>query len=86
MLTEVPRQPSVMIRMNDRLLAKPTAAMAVAPSVPTTTWLAKFSTSISTNSALTGTAICAISRRGVTATEERRAGRARRGMAVPFSA
>ena len=50
--------------MKTRLLAKPTAAMAVAPSAPTTTWLTKLSTSISTNSRLTGTAIRAISRRG----------------------
>ena len=85
MLTEVPRHPSVMTRMKNRLLAKPTAAMAVAPSVPTTTWLTKFRTSISTNSALTGTAIRAISRRGVTTAGERREGRVRRGMAVPFS-
>ena len=50
--------------MNTRLLAKPTAAMAVAPRAPTTTWLTKLSTSMSTNSRLTGTAMRAISRRG----------------------
>ena len=50
--------------MNTRLLANPTAAMAVAPSAPTTTWLTKLSTSMSTNSRLTGTAMRAISRRG----------------------
>ena len=52
--------------MKTRLLAKPTAAMAVAPRAPTTTWLTKFSTSMKTNSRLTGTAIRAISRRGET--------------------
>ena len=66
MLTDAPRAPSVSTRMKTRLLAKPTAAMAVAPRAPTTTWLTKFSTSMKTNSRLTGTAILAISRRGET--------------------
>ena len=52
--------------MKVRLLEKPTAAMAVAPRLPTTIWLTKLSTSMSTNSMLTGTAMRAISRRGVT--------------------
>ena len=51
--------------MKVRLLEKPTAAIAVAPRLPTTIWLTKFSTSIRTNSMLTGTAMRAISRRGV---------------------
>ena len=66
MLTDAPRAPSVSTRMKTRLLANPTAAMAVAPRAPTTTWLTKFSTSMKTNSRLTGTAILAISRRGET--------------------
>jgi hypothetical protein len=66
MLTDAPRAPSVSTRMKTRLLAKPTAAIAVAPRAPTTTWLTKFSTSMKTNSRLTGTAILAISRRGET--------------------
>ncbi len=82
MLTEVPRQPSVTARMNVRLFEKPTAAMAVAPSPPTTIWLTKLSTSMRTNSMLTGTAMRAISREGSGGVRSRRARRrARRGEA-----
>ena len=81
MLTEVPRAPSVTARMNVRLLEKPTAAMAVAPSPPTTIWLTKLSTSMSTNSMLTGTAMRAISGRGSAEPISGCGGWARRGEA-----
>src|SRR3954447_18173650 len=64
MLTEAPMAPKVRTRIIVRLLANPTAAIAVAPSVPTTIWLTRLRTRVRTNSALTGTAMRAISRRG----------------------
>src|SRR3954453_5391941 len=64
MLTEAPMAPRVRTRIIVRLLANPTAAIAVAPSVPTTIWLTRLRTRVRTNSALTGTAMRAISRRG----------------------
>jgi hypothetical protein len=64
MLTDAPMAPRVRTRIIVRLLAKPTAAMAVAPRVPTTTWLTTLRRRVRTNSALTGTAMRAISRRG----------------------
>ena len=64
MLTETPKADSVIRTMKTRLLPNPTAAMAVAPSAPTTTWLTKFITSSRTISRLTGTAMLAICRRG----------------------
>ncbi len=65
MLTDTPIAPKVTTRMKTRLLAKPTAAMAVAPSTPTITWLMKFRTRMRMNSRLTGIAMPAISRRSL---------------------
>ena len=65
MLTDAPRAPRVSTRIIERLLANPTAAMAVAPSRPTMTWLTTCRSRVRTNSALTGTAMRAISRRGL---------------------
>ncbi len=65
MLTETPMAPRVTTRMNTRLLAKPTAAIAVEPRTPTMTWLTKLRTRMRTNSRLTGTAMPAMSRRSV---------------------